>query len=151
MSEAHDQRIDHGLPVQHGNGRLANRPGLNTRLDGTEYGGKGRGRPPRCGQWAYPLHLPDSRGEEGGAGSGSCEAWHRELLVRLPREAVSLVSPSVQGYPAGLGAVKKNGLQARGHSQVGWPPPLPLGAAAAPPGRRLRRWLAPLPADLPLL
>ena len=70
MSEAHDQRIDHGLPVQHGNGRLANRPGLNTRLDGTEYGGKGRGRPPRCGQW-HTLSTCLTRGakrEELGAG-----------------------------------------------------------------------------------
>jgi transposase len=153
------------LPVQRGNVRLTNLPGLNAFWYVAEQGCKGRGLPQQLGN-GHTLSRRMNRWAKNGVWDRVFEKWQREQIVRLKIEALALDSTSVKAHPDGTGALK-NGPQAMGQSRGGGNTQIHLAAADArtvitfalspgnapdaPEGRvRLAEW-GPLPEGLALL
>ena len=106
ITEVQYERIAPYLPVQRGNVSLSNLPVLNAILYVAEHGCKWRGLPRRFGNW-HTLYTRMNRWSKNGVLNRVFEHLHREQIVRIKLEAVSMDSTLVKVHPDGTGALKK--------------------------------------------
>ena len=106
ITEAQYRRIASCLPVQRGNVSLSNLQVLNAILYVAEHGCKWRGLPGRFGNW-HTLYTRMNRWSKNGVLNRVFEHLHREQIVRIKLEAVSMDSTLVKVHPDGTGALKK--------------------------------------------
>ena len=109
------------MPVQRGNVRLSNHQVLNTIPDVAEHGGKWRGLPAQFGKW-HTVYTRMNRWAKSGVLARVFEELHREQLVRITLEAVSLDSANVQGHRDGTGAGKNTVPRLSGNPGAAGPP-----------------------------
>jgi transposase len=128
-AESPFQRIEHGLPQQHGNVRMMNLQVLNAILDVTEHGCKWRGLPKRFGNW-HTIYTRMNRWSKHGVLDRVFQELQREQIVRIKIESVCVDSTVVKVHPDGTGALK-NGPQAIGKSRGGWTTHIHMVAANA--------------------
>ena len=106
ITEAQYRRIASCLPVQRGNVSLSNLQVLNAILYVAEHGCKWRGLPGRFGNW-HTIYTRMNRWSKNGVLDRVFEHLHREQIVRIKLEAVSMDSTLVKVHPDGTGALKK--------------------------------------------
>jgi transposase len=100
------EQIEHLLPRQRGNVRLANRQVLNAILHVAANGCKWRALPERYGPW-HTIYTRMMRWSRSGVLDRVFEQLQRQRLMHLRIEAVCLDSTIVKAHPDAAGAQKK--------------------------------------------
>ena len=118
ITKAQFKIIEHLLPVQRGNVKIANIQIINAILYIAEHGCKWRGLPERFGKW-YSIYKRANRWAKSGVLDHVFEVLQEADIINIQVDKVSLDSTLVKVHPDGTGALKKTVDKPLANQEVG--------------------------------